>query len=323
MAEKQIIEQKSYKTVYREGNLIVKEFTASHPKSDVFNEAYIHACVEDAGVPVSKLLGVNPANGGWAIALEYVEGETLKELMQAHPEKIDEYLEKLVDIQLETGSYRVRNLRNTRVKMEDAIKNLTEIDASTRYELLQRIHGMPQHSKLCHGDFVPSNVIIREDDCGAHNGIWVSAINVDNTDVEPLEDRLIGLFARPGTALDDRVDAVYDIGAVERDCFIADLPGPGACGQFRIVCRCFRGDRDLFRLLCCLCIRRHVRGCCACLAPAGGQREQHQQHDVKTCCDLTNRKTAGCVFFLFHDCLSLLRFSVIVPAPQHLLSAGL
>ena len=163
MAEKQIIEQKSYKTVYREGNLIVKEFTASHPKSDVFNEAYIHACVEDAGVPVSKLLGVNPANGGWAIALEYVEGETLEELMQAHPEKIDEYLEKLVDIQLETGSYRVRNLRNTRVKMEDAIKNLTEIDASTRYELLQRIHGMPQHSKLCHGDLVPSNIIIKED----------------------------------------------------------------------------------------------------------------------------------------------------------------
>ena len=163
MADKQIIEQKSYKTVYREGNLIVKEFTASHPKADVFNEAYIHACVEDAGVPVSKLLGVNPAGGGWAIALEYVEGRTLEELMKAHPEKIDEYLEKLVDIQLETGSYRVRNLRNTRVKMEDAIKSLTEIDASTRYELLQRIHGMPQHSKLCHGDLVPSNIIIKED----------------------------------------------------------------------------------------------------------------------------------------------------------------
>ena len=163
MADRQIIEQKSYKTVYREGNLIVKEFTASHPKADVFNEAYIHACVEDAGVPVSKLLGVNPVNGGWAISLEYVEGKTLEELMQAHPEKTDEYLEKLVDIQLETGAYRVRNLRNTRVKMEDAIKSLTEIDASTRYELLQRIHGMPQHSKLCHGDLVPSNIIIKED----------------------------------------------------------------------------------------------------------------------------------------------------------------
>ena len=167
MADRQIIEQKSYKTVYREGNVIVKEFSASHPKSDVFNEAYIHACVEDAGVPVSKLLGVTPANGGWAIALEYVEGKTLEELMQEHPEKTDEYLEKLVDIQLEVGAYRVRHLRNTRMKLEDSIKTLTEIDASTRYELLQRIHGMAPHSKLCHGDLVPSNIVIRED------GSWV------------------------------------------------------------------------------------------------------------------------------------------------------
>ena len=163
MADRQILEEKSYKTVYREGNVIVKAFTPSHPMSDVFNEAYIHACVEDAGVPVPKLLGVGMENGGWAISMEYVAGKTLDELMKEHPDRIDEYLEKLVDIQLEVGGYRVRQLRNTRMKMEDSIKTLTEIDASTRYELLQRIHGMAQHSKLCHGDLVPSNIVIRED----------------------------------------------------------------------------------------------------------------------------------------------------------------
>ena len=163
MAERQILEEKSYKTVYREGNVIVKAFTPSHPMSDVYNEAYIHACVEDAGVPVPKLLGVSMQDGGWAISMEYVAGKTLEELAKEHLERIDEYLEKLVDIQLEVGGYRVRHLRNTRLKMEDAIKAMTEIDASTRYELLQRIHGMAQHSKLCHGDLVPSNIVIKED----------------------------------------------------------------------------------------------------------------------------------------------------------------
>ena len=163
MADRQILEEKSYKTVYREGNVIVKAFTPSHPMSDVYNEAYIHACVEDAGVPVPKLLGVVMQNGGWAIQMEYVAGKTLDELMKENPDKTDEYLEKLVDIQLEVGGYRVRHLRNTRMKMEDAIKAMTEIDASTRYELLQRIHGMAQHSKLCHGDLVPSNIVIKED----------------------------------------------------------------------------------------------------------------------------------------------------------------
>lgn len=163
MADRQILEEKSYKTVYREGNVIVKAFTPSHPMSNVFNEAYIHACVEDAGVPVPKLLGVSMQNGGWAISMEYVAGKTLDELMKEHADKVDEYLEKLVDIQLAVGGYRVRNLRNTRLKMEDSIKAMTEIDASTRYELLQRIHGMAQHSKLCHGDLVPSNIVIKED----------------------------------------------------------------------------------------------------------------------------------------------------------------
>ena len=164
MSERIILEQAANKTVYREGSRIVKEFTASHPMSGVLNEAYIHACVEDAGVPVPRLLGVTPSeNGGWSIAMEYVSGKTLQELMDENPEKIDEYLEKLVDIQLATGRYRVPNLRNTRQKMIDAIQSLAEIDASTRYELLQRVHGMAQHTKLCHGDLVPSNIVLRED----------------------------------------------------------------------------------------------------------------------------------------------------------------
>ena len=41
--------------------------------------------------------------------------------------------------------------------------NATNIDEYTRYELLQRLEGMKNHAKLCHGDFNPSNVIITED----------------------------------------------------------------------------------------------------------------------------------------------------------------
>ena len=37
------------------------------------------------------------------------------------------------------------------------------IDATTRYELLTRLEGMPKHKKLCHGDYNPSNVIVAED----------------------------------------------------------------------------------------------------------------------------------------------------------------
>ena len=163
MANREIIEEKSYKTVYREGNVIVKEFTPSHPKANVFNEAYIHTCVEEAGVQVPRIISVAPANGGWALSMEYVSGKTLEEMMREDPEHIEEYVEKLVEIQIEVCQHKVPKLRNTRYKLEEVINNMTEIDASTRYELLQRIHGMKRHTRLCHGDFVPSNVLIRED----------------------------------------------------------------------------------------------------------------------------------------------------------------
>ena len=41
--------------------------------------------------------------------------------------------------------------------------NLTNLDESIKYELHTRLEGMPKHDKLCHGDFNPSNIIVKDD----------------------------------------------------------------------------------------------------------------------------------------------------------------
>ena len=41
--------------------------------------------------------------------------------------------------------------------------DLTNLDESIKYELHTRLEGMPKHNKLCHGDFNPSNIIVKED----------------------------------------------------------------------------------------------------------------------------------------------------------------
>ena len=87
----------------------------------------------------------------------------LDEQMKESPEKTDELLETFIDIQMEVNKRRVLTIRHTLEKMKTAVSQLTEIDASTRYELMQRLQGMKRHTKLCHGDFVPSNVILRND----------------------------------------------------------------------------------------------------------------------------------------------------------------
>lgn len=46
---KEIIVERGTKTVYRDGDTIVKQFKAGYPKSAVIKEAFNHALAEEVG----------------------------------------------------------------------------------------------------------------------------------------------------------------------------------------------------------------------------------------------------------------------------------
>ena len=64
---------------------------------------------------------------------------------------------------MEVHSKKVANLNKLKEKMQRKI-SATTLDATTRYELHTRLASLPEHDKVCHGDFVPSNIIITPDD---------------------------------------------------------------------------------------------------------------------------------------------------------------
>lgn len=155
---------RAHKTIYQCGDTVVKVFNEAHPKEDVFNEALNHARVEQTGLNIPKVLEVSKTDDKWAIAIEYVQGETLADLMKKHPEKMDEYMELFVDIHLQIHSKTAPLLNKLKEKLIRQIDSLSgELDATSRYELHTRLDGMPKHKKVCHGDFNPSNVIINKD----------------------------------------------------------------------------------------------------------------------------------------------------------------
>ena len=82
--------------------------------------------------------------------------------MEENPDKLDEYLNLFVDIQLQIHNQKAPLLNKLKDKMNRKISE-TDLDATTRYELHTRLEGMPKHNKLCHGDFWMSNIIIAED----------------------------------------------------------------------------------------------------------------------------------------------------------------
>lgn len=157
------IAERKTKTVYKDSDKTIKLFVENYSKADILNEALNQARVEEGtALNVPKLLEVTKIDGRWGLVSEHIEGTPLNKLMEEHPEKEEEYLNLFVDTQIKILSNSVPLLNRIKDKFRRKLSNAVNIDENTRYELMQRLEGMKNHTKLCHGDFNPSNVIIKE-----------------------------------------------------------------------------------------------------------------------------------------------------------------
>lgn len=157
-----VIAVRNNKTIYRDGDRCIKLFNTDYSKADVLNEALNQARIEESGLNIPKVLEVCTIDGKWAIVSEYIKGKTLAQLMLEDPDHVDDYLNQLVDLQLNVQSHTCPMLNKLKDKMNRKISQ-ADLDATTRYDLHTRLEGMPRHNKVCHGDFRPSNIIISED----------------------------------------------------------------------------------------------------------------------------------------------------------------
>lgn len=144
---------------YRDGDKWYKVYDSRRKKENILFEALNQARVEAAGLCVPKLLEVCVIDGQWAIVQEYVEGKTIKQLMAEEPEKEDEYLQRFVDLQMEIHKLRIPKMSTHPDKMNGKIAH-TELSATLRYDLHNRVEAMPKHNCVLHGDYKPNNVII-------------------------------------------------------------------------------------------------------------------------------------------------------------------
>ncbi|MGN1122698.1 MAG: phosphotransferase [Eubacterium sp.] len=156
------IKEREHKKIYRDGDRLIKEFDETFTKASVLNEALNNARVEETGLKIPKLLNVSKTENGWAITREYIEGKTLSQIMAENPDKEDEYLDIFVNLQLEIHSKKCPHLNKIKDKMHAKI-SASSYEATLRYDLHNRLEGMKKHTKVLHGDFCPSNIIVTPD----------------------------------------------------------------------------------------------------------------------------------------------------------------
>lgn len=156
-----ILALKTDRTVYKDRDTVLKVFDRDYSKSDIIYEALNQSVVEEAGLNVPKVLEVIQPDGKWAIRSEFIKGKTMEQLMRENPDKTDEYLEQLLDIQLLIHSKESRLLTDMKDEMNRLVWR-SSFDATTRYALHTRLSAMRNYNKICHGQFCPANIIIDE-----------------------------------------------------------------------------------------------------------------------------------------------------------------
>lgn len=162
MADKVLLSLGEKVDVYKQGDQAVKIFKKDYPKTEVLYEALVQARVEETGLPVPKINEIAKNDGVWNLFMDHIEGKTMAEIMKEDPANMKKYVEEMVDIQLEIHSKTSPMLNKLKDKLIAEIKSLDCISETDRYELLTRLDSMPKHKKLCHGNFSPSNVIVKD-----------------------------------------------------------------------------------------------------------------------------------------------------------------
>ncbi len=157
-----VIAVRNDKTVYRDDDRAVKVFVSGYKKSDILGEALNQTRMREIGLPVPEVLEVSAIDGKWSIISEYISGKPLSRLIEEESDKLDEYLDLFTEIQTIIHSTSCYDLIRLKDDMSRKISE-AELEATVRYSMLSKLESMPRQSRVCHGDFNPSNVIIDED----------------------------------------------------------------------------------------------------------------------------------------------------------------
>ena len=157
-AEK-VIAERTAKTVYLVGDSAVKLFDINYPASAILAEAQYQSLGAENGLKAPRVLKVEPDEGRWAIWSEYIPGPTLWEAMK-NSANIQPFLNSFVDLQMTLHDTELRDLPCLH---EFAAHRLASspLDSVKRYELMNILENMPEEKKVCHCDFVPWNIILK------------------------------------------------------------------------------------------------------------------------------------------------------------------
>jgi aminoglycoside phosphotransferase (APT) family kinase protein len=145
--------------VYEHGELALKLYKATSPKSSAFREAAVLAIVEPSALPAPKVNEVGQYGGRWGFVMTRAYGPSFTDAITADPALIPTYIDEMVRLHRQVHDQPGTTLPGLKARLSSNIRQATRLGATRQEQLLRGLEVMPDGEKLCHGDFHPWNII--------------------------------------------------------------------------------------------------------------------------------------------------------------------
>lgn len=139
--------------IYARDGRVAKVYREGQPRRQVFQEAFTLVTVEEQGIPVPKVYGVETFLGRTTLIMEQVQGESLADMMLRLPEKTSECLDKVVELQVAMHKVSSANFRPIKLVLAGNIYGAPQLDDAERKKLLAMLEQFPDGFAILHGDF--------------------------------------------------------------------------------------------------------------------------------------------------------------------------
>lgn len=119
----------------------------------------VHAC--NAGIPAPKVTdGLIEVDDREGIVFERIDGPTMSEYLQKHPEELEDCAKQSAELLAEIHSIKDAGPIPTTDRLIRSIKQAACFDGNTQQRILDALDSLPIGDTLCHGDFHSGNVIM-------------------------------------------------------------------------------------------------------------------------------------------------------------------
>ena len=150
--------------IYLLDGKIVKLFYSKYNNNEAEYEANNQRIARACGLSVPQVFDVIKVNRQQAIVMEYIEGNSIGELVKENENLANYHLSNSVDIQIDIHSKTISGIENMKDKFTSQIQRADLLCDTEKIKIGNYLEELPLGNKLCHGDYHVFNVLVSEKD---------------------------------------------------------------------------------------------------------------------------------------------------------------